>query len=459
MRRIVVVALLLALCGCAAPAENGGESAVPFPTPELAAVTAAQAAQAVVDSQGDLVGLTPLEEEDQDFYLAELYGLEEDLWTDAAVYAAPGVDAREVAVIRLSGMDAVESVRTALEEYRQSRLGDFFGYAPDQAALVSGGGVACVDDYAALLICENLDAAADALTACLWGEIPPEPAPATGPPAAGTPESAAAEPPAEETAEPPETPGPAETAESASASTPVPTPEPAPTPAPVDQALNPGLDISGFVPFNPPNEFDMSLYDTFAIRAAYASGDASGLSEKDAAILERCREALEACVTPGMTAFEKELGLHYWLIEQCEYDESVHNPWSPQGREENTNPYGVLIGGYGICLGYATTFQLLMDLSGVECITVVGASSGSTGDHAWNMVRLEGEWYCVDPTWNDPVGDLSHTGKAVLWQIHHRYFNVTSDYMRQTNHQWDYLNVPEASATRFFWDGIGALPA
>ena len=120
MRRIVVVALLLALCGCAAPAENGGESAVPFPTPELAAVTAAQAAQAVVDSQGDLVGLTPLEEEDQDFYLAELYGLEEDLWTDAAVYAAPGVDAREVAVIRLSGMDAVESVRTALLRVRRN---------------------------------------------------------------------------------------------------------------------------------------------------------------------------------------------------------------------------------------------------------------------------------------------------------------------------------------------------
>ena len=90
-------------------------------------------------------------------------------------------------------------------------------------------------------------------------------------------------------------------------------------------------------------------------------------------------------------------------------------------------------------------------------ITVVGASSGSTSDHAWNMVRLEGEWYCVDPTWNDPVG-----GERVSpnqWdQVHHPYFNVTSDDMRWTDHQWDYANVPEATATRFCWNGAGRLP-
>ena len=39
-----------------------------------------------------------------------------------------------------------------------------------------------------------------------------------------------------------------------------------------------------------------------------------------------------------------------------------------------------------------------------------------------------------------------------------RYFNVTSDYLRETDHQWDYLGVPEAEGTRFFWDGTGLLP-
>jgi transglutaminase/protease-like cytokinesis protein 3 len=133
------------------------------------------------------------------------------------------------------------------------------------------------------------------------------------------------------------------------------------------------------------------------------------------------------------------------------YDTTVYDRRTPQGQADNTDPYGMLVGGYGICLGYATTFQLLMDLAGVECITVVGAAADSTEDHAWNMVRLEGEWYCVDPTWDDNSHDTSVKSR-------HRYFNVTSDHMAQTNHQWDYENTPEAIATRFRWDGTGPLP-
>mgnify|MGYP005900563867 CR=1 FL=1 len=155
---------------------------------------------------------------------------------------------------------------------------------------------------------------------------------------------------------------------------------------------------------------------------------------------------------------ERELALHDYLVAWGEYDQTVYDARTPQGRADNTNPYGMLTGGYGICLGYATTFQLLMDLAEVECITVVGASSDSTGDHAWNMVRLEGEWYCVDPTWDDPSGDYTGVDPSWMTRMNHRYFNVTSDHMRRTNHQWDYRNVPEAVSIRFFWDGTGELP-
>ena len=65
---------------------------------------------------------------------------------------------------------------------------------------------------------------------------------------------------------------------------------------------------------------------------------------------------------------------------------------------------------------------------------LVGASYSSREDHAWNMVRLNGEWYCVDSTWDEAMRD------------HWRYFNVTSERMIGTDHQWDYENVPEATA-------------
>ena len=100
-------------------------------------------------------------------------------------------------------------------------------------------------------------------------------------------------------------------------------------------------------------------------------------------------------------------------------------------------PYGPLIAGKGVCLGFATTFQLLCELSGVECITVVGAAYRSLDDHAWNMVRLNGAWYCADPTWDEGQSDPEN------WI----YFNVTSEFMAQHEHQWAYESVPFATAT------------
>lgn len=102
-------------------------------------------------------------------------------------------------------------------------------------------------------------------------------------------------------------------------------------------------------------------------------------------------------------------------------------------------PYGGLVDRAAVCLGYAVSFQLLMDMSGVECLTIVGAAFNSTGDHAWNMVKLDGEWYCVDVTWD--ANGREQMGDGYEW----RYLNLTSDEMGK-NHQWDYANTPEATA-------------
>ena len=437
MKRLIpALLLLLALCACAGP-----ESAVESAPADYVHVE--EIARAVLDSQLDPAGLEPLEGEERDVYLSDICGIDEGQWTEMAVYLASGVDAREVIVLRLAQDDYAQAVTQTLEAHRQSRTGDFFGYAPDQAALLEEARVVSAAGYAALLACADPAGAEEAFLAAAAGEAAPEPADSPAPP---------------ETEPPAESGTPAESASPAPEPTPVPSAEPSPvsepTPAPTPEAT---LDVSAFVPFDPPNEHDMTLYDTSAILAAWESGDESGLSEKDAAILSACRALFAEHVTQGMTDLEKELALHDALLELGSYDRTVYAHATPQGRPDNTNPYGMLVGGYGICLGYATTFQLLMDLAGVECITVVGASYGSTSDHAWNLVRLEGEWYAVDPTWNDPTGGENTAGEAGS-RLHHRYFNVTSDYLRDTDHQWDYLSVPEAEGTRFYWDGTGPLP-
>ncbi len=80
-------------------------------------VGADQAAQEVLDSQEDAAGLTAMEGEARTDYLTDICGVEEGLWTEAAVYAASGVDAREVIVLRLAQADYAGTVAEALEAH------------------------------------------------------------------------------------------------------------------------------------------------------------------------------------------------------------------------------------------------------------------------------------------------------------------------------------------------------
>ncbi len=419
MKRLRKLLPMLMLCLILAACGGGGGAEI---TP-AADVTAAQAAQAVWNSQPDREGLEALEGDGLSGHLADFCGLED--WEEGAVYAASGVDAREITVVLLPDEDAAQAAGERLEAYRQSRQGDFFGYAPEEAERLDKAAVLTAGRFAALLVCEDMDAARSAFEAALAGE------PVFAPVHTQTPD------PAPSPSEPPE---PTRTLPEP-ASPPSPSPDPEPTPAGV---LNPDLDVSGFVPYVQPNASVMELYDTSAIQRAWESGDDSGLSDKDREILERCREVLGEVLTEGMSAYEMELAVHDWLVEWGSYDRTVYDNPNHSGRTGYRDPWGMLVGGYGNCLGYSSTFQLLMDLSGVECITVVGAAFGSREDHAWNMVKLDGEWYCVDVTWDDPTG-AARNGR------HHRYFNVTSAYLRETDHQWDYRNVPEATAAAYAW--------
>lgn len=192
------------------------------------------------------------------------------------------------------------------------------------------------------------------------------------------------------------------------------------------------------IKFVQPNEEDMSLYDTSAILAAWEKGNSAGLSDDDRAIYDAAQTVLEEVLHDGMSPFETEAALYDWLVRNVDYCWD-HTELPKEANRATYTPYGGLVKREAICLGYASSFQLLMEMAGMECLTVVGASHASMVDHAWNMVRLNGQWYCADATWDYAYRE---TMNGCEW----RYFNVTSDYMARTDHQWDYTNIPEASA-------------
>lgn len=165
--------------------------------------------------------------------------------------------------------------------------------------------------------------------------------------------------------------------------------------------------------------------------------DSHNLSAYDKSIYDNAKNVLDHIIHDGMSDFQKEIAIYEWILQNIEYDWSYTDPLAETSRGSYT-PYGGLVNHFAICLGYATSFQFLSELSGIETITVVGASRGL--DHSWDMIRLNGEWYCVDISWDIPYHD---SGKDVReW----RFFNTASNYMAKTGHQWGYDNIPEATA-------------
>ena len=443
MKRAVSILLLLAmaLSLCACGPNPPAESAPPSPAAALTADGLARAAVAAAGRDPD--GLEKLndtlETDALAEYISNYYGIW--AWKGCAIYRAGGAEVFEIAVVELAGSVPSSDAVAGLERYIHEREGDFTGYAPDQADIAAHALTAVRERdgsrFAALLICEDPEAARDAFFGSDGAGISvtppgaePSPSPAQSPDAAPSAPSTP-EPSPDPTSEPASEPTSESTPEPTSEPIPAPTPTPAPTPSPAGPVTYPGR-----TPFTDPDIDDMTVYDTSAILSAWEKNDPSGLSDYDKAIYQAAKAVIDSQIGPDMTDIEKEYALYLWTITHMAYDYTHQDHTATVSRDSFT-PYGGLVKGKGVCLGFSSVFQLLMDMAGVKCITVVGAAYNSEEDHAWNMVRLDGAWYCVDATW-----DWTYYNDAGYM----RYFNVTSDFMARENHQWDYSSVPEAVA-------------
>lgn len=132
-------------------------------------------------------------------------------------------------------------------------------------------------------------------------------------------------------------------------------------------------------------------------------------------------EKIDNAKAAGASQLELELLIHDMIIEEVDY---AYNIW----RQPETAAYAhTIVGVFDnnkntdvVCEGYAKAFQFLCGYAGLESIYAVGwsTSGNSSGGHAWNLVKLNGNWYNVDTTWDDSNG---------------------SDY---DGYQYDYFNLP-----------------
>lgn len=142
-------------------------------------------------------------------------------------------------------------------------------------------------------------------------------------------------------------------------------------------------------------------------------------------------EALGTLINDAMDDYEKVLAIHDYLIDRAAY------PTDFDAEDEDLQSiYGALVEGMAVCSGYTDAFNYMAGKAGVESIIVVGVAGGI--DHSWNMVKLEGDWYHVDVTWNDLVDEEGPRAMG------YNYLNVTSREIAK-NHEFDLTKYPVAS--------------
>ena len=116
--------------------------------------------------------------------------------------------------------------------------------------------------------------------------------------------------------------------------------------------------------------------------------------------------------------------VHDYLVDNISYDSSL-------SKQNIYNIYGALVNRECVCEGYARAFKYLLDELDISCVMVIGTgtnSQGETENHAWNYVQLNGNWYAVDSTWDDPVVIGGGTASE---QSRYKYFLVGREIIDQ----------------------------
>lgn len=157
---------------------------------------------------------------------------------------------------------------------------------------------------------------------------------------------------------------------------------------------------------------------TPSYNTAYTSADVAAYNAKVAEIVSG--------VGVSWTPFQKALYLHDYLITHAKYDTSL----------SHYDAYSLLVNGVGVCQAYTLAYKELLNQVGIENGTV----DSEDLKHIWNLVKLNGNWYQVDVTWDDPTNKAmkqDSNAPDLVGRAKHSYFLLSDAAMRDEDHGHD----------------------
>ncbi|MGN0666076.1 MAG: transglutaminase domain-containing protein [Huintestinicola sp.] len=193
--------------------------------------------------------------------------------------------------------------------------------------------------------------------------------------------------------------------------------------------------ISPTIEYMTQNYDGESFIISMSLNYTYSKDKVKEMQEK----LAEAEKQVLSGISSSMSDYEKVKYLHDYIIRSCAYNES---------NDMNT-VYGTLVGKEALCQGYAHTFSYLCSKIGLESVTVLGVANE---EHMWNLVKMDGDWYHIDLTWDDP--DRASFPDSVRYD----YFGLTDTRIKQlrTVHASEFP-MPEATGTKYEYYSYNGL--
>ena len=132
--------------------------------------------------------------------------------------------------------------------------------------------------------------------------------------------------------------------------------------------------------------------------------------------------------------YEKSKYVYELLIRQVDYVEGVEN---------NQNILSVFLDRQTVCQGYAEAAAYLLQKLGVQAAVIHGTAREEP--HAWNLVRLDGEYYYMDVTWGGSNYVTADDREREM--INYAYLNMTTEDLELTHSIDGQIPVPSCIAT------------
>ena len=149
----------------------------------------------------------------------------------------------------------------------------------------------------------------------------------------------------------------------------------------------------------------------------------TGITNED----EKVKWIIDNYIEPGMSVLEKARVLHDWITRNARYDLTY-------SRYESRD---ILIDQDGVCDAHARAYAKLLEAAGLEGRYISGDTP--SGGHAWNLLKVNGIWYHVDTTWDNPVHSTEKVAvdnSPEFSGMEGYHYFVLGDQEISSNHTW-----------------------